>query len=439
VVDENVTFTGAAAGTAPFDYEWDLGDGNTGTGPSIMHTYTAEGDYTVIMTATNSCGSDSTSDTITILAPPCAPVQVLDVLTATNGCTVTFAADLAGDPPFALNWDFGAFGSSTSSAPTVDYGASGTYPYTLTVTNCAGGESDTYIGDVTVTCEPPCDPAYDASFDWTPLTPVVGQEVVFTGTAAGTPSITYTWDFDDGSTGQGQVTPHVYAQEGTYTVVMTAANCVDQWVTAVHDVVVSPAVSCTSVTGVNLTQVTTGTVYTDTVVQFSAGITPGDANPYSYTVDYDDGTGTTDLGTSNPLLLDHTYIATGTYQVEIAVWNCEIAPEDALTDTLQLTVYEQGICVDLEGVTINGPTSGGPGVYTFTTTHTPTGASEPIAYTWDNEDTGDTTIRSLDLGIHTLVVTATNCADALVTGTHTIEISPVPEFYIYLPIVVRTP
>jgi PKD repeat protein len=439
MVDENVTFTGAAAGTASFYYEWDLGDGYTGTGPSIMHAYAADGDYTVTMTATNSCGSDSTSDTITILTPPCDPVQVLDVLTTTNGCTVTFTADLAGDSPFAYDWDFGAFSSSTASAPTVDFGASGTYPYTLTVANCAGSESDTYMGEVTVTCEPPCDPVHGASYDWTPLTPIVGQEVVFTGAAAGTPSITYTWDFDDGSTGEGQVTPHAYAQEGTYTVVMTAANCVDQWVTAVQDVVVSPALVCTDVAGVDLALVTAGTIYTGSIVQFSAGITPDDAKPYSYTVDYGDGTVITDLSADGPLLLDHTYSATGTYQVEIDVWNCEIAPEDAVTGTLELTVYKQGVCVDLVGITISGDASGEPGVYTFTTTYTPTGASETITYTWDNGDAGDTTIRSLDVGIHTLVVTATNCADALVTDTHTIDISPAPDFYIYLPVIVRTP
>jgi len=49
-------------------YSWDLGDGNTGTGETITHTYTEPGVYTVTLTVEDAAGnSDTSSITITVL------------------------------------------------------------------------------------------------------------------------------------------------------------------------------------------------------------------------------------------------------------------------------------------------------------------------------------------------------------------------------------
>ncbi|MEM7000739.1 MAG: PKD domain-containing protein, partial [Pseudomonadota bacterium] len=81
--------TGAAGGiwTASFDasgstddfsiatYEWDFGDGNTGTGATIDHGYTAVGDYQVTLTITDQAGQVTTETfdiSITQGAPPVA-------------------------------------------------------------------------------------------------------------------------------------------------------------------------------------------------------------------------------------------------------------------------------------------------------------------------------------------------------------------------------
>jgi hypothetical protein len=138
----------------------------------------------------------------------------------------------------------------------------------------------------------------------------------------------------------------------------------------------------------------------------------------------------------DPLVLTYTYDTTGTYEIAIAAWNCDMAPEEAVTDTLTLTVREAGVCVDLSGITILGETAGLAGIYTFTTSYEPVDASLPISYTWDNGDASAFSVRALDVGTHTLVVTATNCADAVVTDTHTIVIGE-PGFYIYLPLVMK--
>ena len=90
-------------------------------------------------------------------------------------------------------------------------------------------------------------------------------------------------------------------------------------------------------------------------------------------------------------------------------------------------------CTDLTAITIAGATTGQPGTYTFTTTYEPTDATPPITYLWDNGDTTPDSSRVLDVGTHTLVVTATNCTAALVTDSLTVEI----RYHLYLPLVMR--
>ena len=54
-------------------YSWDFGDGNSSTEESPTHTYVAEGDYTITLTATGSDGTtDDKSETITITDPNAA-------------------------------------------------------------------------------------------------------------------------------------------------------------------------------------------------------------------------------------------------------------------------------------------------------------------------------------------------------------------------------
>jgi PKD repeat protein len=275
-------------------------------------------------------------------------VQIVTVTTDIDGCQVTFGTEFTGTAPYTWEWDFGAWGTSTATNPLVDFGASGTYPFTLTAANDCG--DDTWADEVTVECTLPC----------------------------------------------------------------------------------------TEVSGVDLTVVTTGTIYPNDPVDFSADIMPDDFTaPYSYTIDYGDGSVPfSGSDSADPLPFTYSYTAVGTYTVEIAVWNC--AMQQPVVDTVVVTVREPGTCVDLTQITIAGPMSGEPGVYNFTSSYLPQDATPPIAYLWDNGDTTAGTIRTLGVGTHTLVVTATNCTSALVTDTHTIVITA-PSYAIYLPVVYRMP
>ncbi len=67
---EAVTFNGTANGLEPITYAWSFGDGGTGTGPTVQHTYTQAGTYTVVMTATNCGGDVPISHTVVVAGPP---------------------------------------------------------------------------------------------------------------------------------------------------------------------------------------------------------------------------------------------------------------------------------------------------------------------------------------------------------------------------------
>ncbi len=60
----DATFTNTS--TDATSYYWNFGDGTTGTAPNPVHTYSADGNYTVMLIATNSCGSDTVYHSVQI-------------------------------------------------------------------------------------------------------------------------------------------------------------------------------------------------------------------------------------------------------------------------------------------------------------------------------------------------------------------------------------
>ena len=78
----------------------------------------------------------------------------MTVTAAISGCAVTFGTELSGTPPYSYTWDLGAWGTYTVPTPTVSFGISGTYAYTLMVWNCGNVFSDTITDTVKLPCEP---------------------------------------------------------------------------------------------------------------------------------------------------------------------------------------------------------------------------------------------------------------------------------------------
>jgi uncharacterized membrane protein len=96
-----------------------------------------------------------------------------------------------------------------------------------TITAQGSGASDAAVLTTTAAVAV-CTDISNPDFDFAPAAPQVGQTVAFTGSVgAGTPPITYAWDFDDGNTGSGENVSHTFPSTVTtqvYNVTMTAAN-----------------------------------------------------------------------------------------------------------------------------------------------------------------------------------------------------------------------
>jgi len=71
----NVQFTDTSTG-APTSWAWDFGDGATSTQQSPSHSFSANGNYTVQLIATNGQGSDSTTRAITVSNAPPPPTTI---------------------------------------------------------------------------------------------------------------------------------------------------------------------------------------------------------------------------------------------------------------------------------------------------------------------------------------------------------------------------
>lgn len=193
-------------------YSWNFGDNTSSTETNPSHTYLNDGMYTVTLTATNNCGSNTSTQTVTIVTPPTAGFTASN----TTGCgplTVQYT-NTSSINAVNFNWQFpgGVPASSSEANPVVVYSVPGTYSATLVASNAAGSNVLTQNNIVTVLPTPTAGFSENVNL----------ATVVFTN--ASQQATTYTWDFGDGNTSNLGDPVHVYANDGVYTVTLTASN-----------------------------------------------------------------------------------------------------------------------------------------------------------------------------------------------------------------------
>ena len=136
----------------PDSLYWDFGDGNTAVGDTVTNTYTP-GLYQVTLIATNSYGSDTTTQTVfvdSVYAQFSFPSDSVNPGVVVSYTNTSYGAN-------NWSWDFGDSGTSSIQNPLHAYDSAGTYTIWLLVTNTATGCMDSISQQIVVFDPPPPD------------------------------------------------------------------------------------------------------------------------------------------------------------------------------------------------------------------------------------------------------------------------------------------
>jgi PKD repeat protein len=229
---ENVLFDGSATqdpDRVVISYTWSFGDGRTGSGRTVTHSFARAGNYPVTLTVSDGFGRASSATKPVQIGAGMNPTAAFAFSPTTPGVneTVFFNASgsiaAAGRQIVSYTWTFGDGGTGSGLLTSRRYGAAGSYNVVLTVTDDAG-RSDTAVQTVTVGAGQR--PA--AEFVFSPTNPGVNQWVNFDATPSMPPpgrAITaYEWNFGDGHTSAGPRSAHRYSTAGDYVVVLTVTD-----------------------------------------------------------------------------------------------------------------------------------------------------------------------------------------------------------------------
>ncbi|HET7220226.1 MAG TPA: PKD domain-containing protein [Vicinamibacterales bacterium] len=149
---QQVFFNASASRPAPgrtlTSYQWDFGDGTSGSGVQTSHQYALSGTYNVTLVVTDDSGKTATStQSLTILTDnPVADFTFVPA-TPTVGVAIAFngsaSAAVPGRTIVSYSWSFGDGTGASGVAVSKTYATTGTRNVTLTVTDNTGKTGST--------------------------------------------------------------------------------------------------------------------------------------------------------------------------------------------------------------------------------------------------------------------------------------------------------
>ena len=203
-------------------FEWDFGDGGSATGESVTHTYSAVGQYTVVLRVTDDREATSTAQKVITVNPAAGngggggpgPTATFTAtpLTGQSPLTVTFnasASAYAGHAITAYFWDFGDGTTGTGMTTVHTYGPTVTTSYNVVLRIIASDnteDTDTKTITVTVAGTTPAQDNPTASFTTAPNKVTAPQHILADGgnsaATAGRTLTEWIWRFGDGTSPQ---------------------------------------------------------------------------------------------------------------------------------------------------------------------------------------------------------------------------------------------
>ncbi|HEY5799020.1 MAG TPA: PKD domain-containing protein, partial [Burkholderiaceae bacterium] len=294
------------------NYFWTFGNGKTGTGAQIRHTYEEAGAKEASLTVTDNQGTSTTTKfTVNVAALNRAPTARASAAVVAGTLKVDFVSnstDPEGDSTIASHqWIFGDGGTASGATTSHVYGAAGPYNASLTVTDNKGASSKVDF-TVNIAALPNRAPVAVASSTQTPGT----LDVVFSGAGSTDEDkniASYEWTFSDGGSASGITATHKYAAAGTY----TAHLIVTDEKGAQHGVDLTVNVAAAN-NKLPTARIASMPVAGSLGVKFNGGgSTDEDGFIKSYAWTFGDG------GTSTEASPTHTYASARTYPVSLTV------------------------------------------------------------------------------------------------------------------------
>jgi PKD repeat protein len=409
-----VNFNSLSSGTmSTATYTWNFGDATNSTGLSVMHTYSANGTYTVTLMANNNATPtciNSATQIITINnVVSCNLVTAFNYTIGSFGQVTFNSASSGTTSSTAYVWTFGDATNSTGLSAMHTYSANGTYSVTLMANNnatptCINSTTQVITINNVVSCN------LVTAFNYT-----VGSsgQVTFNSASSGTTSSTvYVWNFGDAINSTGLSAMHTYSANGTYTVTLMANNnatptCINS---ATQIITINNVVSCNLITAFNYTVGSSGQV---TFNSASSGTTSSTTCIWIF------GDGTNSIGLS----ATHTYTANGTYTVTL-ITNNNTTPTCINSAT---QIIEVNKIVSCSLITSFNYTTGSSGLVTFSSLSSVT--TSGTTYIWifgdgTNSNGLSTTHTYTANGLYTatLIVNNNQSPECISVSTKTIEI-----------------
>lgn len=353
------------------NFTWDFGDGTSGTGQRVQHTYAGSGPYTATVTISNSTGSRVFSGTVSFGAvqPTCgAPPGAVISVSGSQGCNgtsvpcktgevVTFTASRTTGALAScdnVSWTFSDFTSSAQSQVVKTFSSATTVVANLSISNSQGSAQASPYSVTVVTsstggggCSPPgnFDFIYSGQQSGCSATGSAqcrrGETIQFTATNGFGYTYQscdqYEWNFGDGSTSTLQNPTHIFnggnqGYEVTFRVYNTAGSK-----TQARQIRLVGGDPAKPVPAVTFTGGPT-TAGKNAVVTFSAA---ADRSATGWTWNFGDGQQDISQASlvSTTSTVQHTYANPGSYVVSVSARNAEdTAFATAGTKTQQIDI-----------------------------------------------------------------------------------------------------
>lgn len=308
----------SATGAAIVSRSWDFGDGTFSTLPNPVHTYNFASTYQVQLNVTDTNGCSSTIlKPIKIYPGPDALFSY-----AMSNCTSAQFTDQSTDPDTTITgwlWNFGDPTSGPNNIsnlknPVHQFTSAGSYQVRLIAYNSLGCQDTTYQ---TIVINAPL-----ANF--TATSPCLSNPVQFTSTStsAGSPIVSWNWQFGDGGTSMVQNPTHIYQNAGSYQVALLVTSAAGCQASVIKTITIKPKPTAnfqfdTPCRG-------------DSTHFYDLSMGAGNAIINNWLWDFGDGS------TSNIKNPAHKYLLAGIYNVSLQVSDVNGCMDDTL---MQVTVF----------------------------------------------------------------------------------------------------